>query len=87
MTLLASPFSSDLTRKILSCLAAHREESVARQRPELFNGLIRRVKTALAEKGKQRLWLEVVEANLGLIAHSEVAGGAAEAEAQDFLLP
>ena len=87
MDLLATPFSSDLTRKILSCLAAHREESVARQRPELFNGLIRRVKTALAEKGKQRLWLEVVEANLGLIAHSEVAGGATEAEAHDFLLP
>ena len=87
MDLLATPFSSDLTRKILSCLAAHREESVARQRPELFNGLIRRVKTALAEKGKQRLWLEVVEANLGLIAHSEVAGGTTEAEAHDFLLP
>ena len=87
MDLLASPFSSDLTRKILSCLTAQREESVARQRPELYNGLIRRVKTALAEKGKQRLWLEIVEANLGLIAHSEVAGGVAELEAHDFLLP
>ena len=87
MALLASPFSSDLTRKILACLTAHREESVARQRPELYNDLIRRVKTALSQKGKQRLWLEVVEANLGLIAHSEVAGGSPEAEAHDFLLP
>ena len=86
MTLLASPFSSDLSRKILSCLTAHREESVARQRPELYNDLIRRVKTALSQKGKQRLWLEVAEANLGLIAHSEVAGGAAEADAENFLL-
>ena len=86
MALLASPFSSDLTRKIISCLTAHREESVARQRPELYNDLIRRVKTALSQKGKQRLWLEVVEANLGLIAHSEVAGGAAEMDAEDFLL-
>ena len=86
MALLASPFSSDLTRKILSCLTAQREESVTRQRPELYNGLIRRVKTALSERGKQRLWLEIVEANLGLIAHSEVAGGASELEAHDFLL-
>ena len=34
-----------------------------------------------------RLWLEVAEANLGLIADSEVAGGAAEKEAVDFLMP
>ena len=37
--------------------------------------------------GSSKLWLEVAEANLGLIADSEVAGGAAEKEAVDFLMP
>jgi len=87
LNLLASPFSSSLTTKIISGLAAHREETGARQRPELYNDLIRRVKVVMSEHGKQKMWLEVVEANLGLIAHSEVAGGAEEAEAHQFLLP
>ena len=64
INLLASPFSSDLTRKVLNCLTAHRKVSGACQRPELYNGLIRRLKTALSQKGKQMLWKEIEKANL-----------------------
>ena len=87
VNLLGSPFSSSLTSKIISCLAVLREASCAEQRPDLYNGVIRRLKAALAEQDKGRIWLEVVEANLGLIAHSEVAGGVQEAEADYFLAP
>ena len=83
--LLSSPLSASLATKILACLAAHREESCHRRRPELYNAFIRRVRERLG--GSSKLWLEVAEANLGLIADSEVAGGAAEREAVDFLMP
>ena len=87
LNLLASPFSSSLTTKIISSLSALREESVANQRPELYNRLVKKLKADMIKQGKARLWLEVVEANLGLIANSEVAGGAEEEEADSFLLP
>ena len=87
LNLLASPFSSSLTSKIISCLVAQREASSSERRPDLYNGMIRRVKAAMSEQGKDRMWLEVVEADLGLIADSEVEGGVEEAEAHQFLLP
>merc|ERR1712098_257815 len=49
-----------------ACLTAYREESCSRRRPELYNNLIRNVKANLGVHSK--LWLEVAEANLGLIA-------------------
>ena len=87
LNLLASPFSSSLTTKIISCLVAQREASSSERRPDLYNGLIRRVRAAMVEQGKERMWVEVVEADLGLIADSEVEGGVEEAEAHQFLLP
>ena len=87
INLLGTPFSSSLTSKIISCLVAHREASFAERRPDLYNGMIRRLKAALSEQGKENMWLEVVQADLGLIAESEVAGGVKEAEAHQFLLP
>merc|ERR1712150_56021 len=87
LNLLASPFSSSLVTKIISSLTALRVESVTSQRPELYNRLVRRLKADMTKQGKSRLWLEVVGANLGLIADSEVAGGAEEEEADQFLLP
>ena len=85
MKLLTSTFGTNIITKIISCLTAHREESCSRHRPELYNNLIRRVKTNLGVHSK--LWLEVAEANLGLIANSEVAGGSSEVEAAEFLMP
>jgi len=83
--MLASAFGSDMNTKILRCLTAYREECCSRGRPELYNAFIKRVKECLGTKAK--LWLDVAEADLGLISHSEVAGGAQEMEAAEFLLP
>lgn len=88
MRMLASAFGSDVNTKIVRCLTAYREEAVSHQRPELYNNFIKRVKEAvMGSKGDSKLWLEVAEANLGLIADSEVAGGVGEKEADMFLLP
>lgn len=88
MRMLASAFGSDVNTKVVRCLTAYREEVVTRQRPELYNNFIKRVKEAvMGSKGDSKLWLEVAEANLGLIADSEVAGGVAEKEADTFLMP
>eukprot|EP00092_Neocalanus_flemingeri_P029149 GFUD01031637.1.p1 GENE.GFUD01031637.1~~GFUD01031637.1.p1 ORF type:complete len:539 (-),score=144.69 GFUD01031637.1:43-1659(-) len=83
--MLASAFGSDMNAKILRCLTAYREECSTRGRPELYNTFIKRVKECLGTKAK--LWLDVAEADLGLISNSEVAGGAEEIEAAHFLLP
>jgi len=85
MKLLSSTFGANIITKIIACLTAYREESCSRHRPELYNNLIRRVKANLGVHSK--LWLEVAEANLGLIADSEVAGGSSEVEAAEFLMP
>jgi len=83
--MLGSAFGSDMNSKVLSCLSAYREESSSRIRPQLYNEFIKRVKECLGTQSK--LWLDVAEADLGLISNSEVAGGADEREAADFLLP
>jgi len=88
MRMLASAFGSDVNTKVVRCLTVYREEVVIHQRPQLYNSFIKRVKEAvMGSKGDSKLWLEVAEANLGLIADSEVAGGVAEKEADTFLLP
>eukprot|EP00090_Calanus_glacialis_P024754 TRINITY_DN38449_c0_g1_i1.p1 TRINITY_DN38449_c0_g1~~TRINITY_DN38449_c0_g1_i1.p1 ORF type:complete len:720 (-),score=286.57 TRINITY_DN38449_c0_g1_i1:59-2218(-) len=83
--LLSSAFGSDMNTKIVNCLSAYREECCSRRRPKLYNQFIKRVKECLGTKAK--LWLDVAEADLGLIPDSEVAGGAQELEAAEFLLP
>jgi len=83
--LLSSAFGSDMNTKIVQCLAAYREECSGRASPVLYNLFIKRVKECLGVKAK--LWLDIAEADLGLISNSEVAGGAEEKEAADFLLP
>jgi len=83
--LLSSAFGSDMNTKIVRCLAAYREESSSRSIPDLYNKFIRRVKECLGTKA--RLWLDIAEADLGLISNSEIAGGADEKEAAEFLLP
>jgi len=83
--MLASAFGLDMNLKIMACLRAYREECCSRARPGLFNVFIKRVKECLSPHAK--LWLDVAEADLGLIPHSEVAGGAEEREAAVFLLP
>jgi len=83
--MLASAFGSDMNLKIVACLRAYREECCSRARPGLYNAFIKRVKECLAPQAK--LWLDVAEADLGLIPHSEVAGGVEEEEAAKFLLP
>jgi len=83
--LLSSAFGSDMNSKIVRCLTAYREECSTRSSPRLYNAFIKRVKECLGTKA--RLWLDVAEADLGLISNSEVAGGAEEAEAAEFLLP
>jgi len=83
--LLSSAFGSDMNTKIVQCLTAYREEASTRGVPDMYNKFIRRVKECLGIKA--RLWLDIAEADLGLISNSEVAGGASEKEAAEFLLP
>ena len=83
--LLSSAFGSDMNTKIVQCLAAYREEASTRSTPDMYNQFIKRVKECLGTKA--RLWLDIAEADLGLISNSEVAGGAGEKEAAEFLLP
>jgi len=83
--LLSSAFGSDMNTKIVQCLAAYREECSSRVSPVLYNLFIKRVKECLGVKA--RLWLDIAEADLGLISNSEVVGGAEEKEAAEFLLP
>merc|ERR1719499_160109 len=83
--LLSSAFGTDMNSKIISCLVAYREECCSRRRPTLYNQFIKKIKESLGSKAK--LWLDVAEADLGLIPDSEVAGGAEEREAAEFLLP
>lgn len=86
MRLLSGKYSASITTKIVACLSALREESCHRHRPEVYNNFVRKVKEK-CEGENQKILLEIAEANLGLIADSEVRGGAKEKEAAEFLMP
>ena len=85
MKLLSSNYGGDIFRKIEQCLRALREECCARGKPKIYNDFIKKVKGSLDPSSK--MWLDIIEANLGLIANSEVAGGVNDQEAADFMLP
>ena len=84
--LLEGKYSSNMTTKIVASLSALREESCHRQRPELYNNFVKKVKEK-CEGENEKILLEIAEANLGLIADSEVRGGVEEREAAEFLMP
>ena len=86
LRLLSGKFSASITSKIVACLSALREETCHRQRPEIYNNFVRKVKEK-CEGENEKILLEIAEANLGLIADSEVRGGVKEQEAADFLVP
>ena len=85
MKLLSSNYGGDIFTKIEACLRALREECCSRGKPKIFNDFIEKVKGSLDSRSK--IWLDIIEANLGLIANSEVAGGVNEQEAADFMMP
>ena len=71
MRLLSYKYSASITSKIVVCLSALREESYRRQRPEVYNNVVRKVKEKF-EGEKEKILQEIAEANYGLIADSEV---------------
>jgi len=81
--LLASAFGTDLNPKIVSCLQAYRQACKDLKKPTQFNDFIRTVKDKVAE----RLWTDIVAANIGLLRGSEVFEGAEDADADSFLKP
>jgi hypothetical protein len=80
LRLLVTAFGGDMDTKVLSCLAAYREEAEARTRPGLYNAFIRRVRESVGGRG--RLWEGVAAAALGLLAED----GLPAAERAAFLL-
>ena len=85
MKLLSSNYGGNIFRKIEECLRALREECCSRGKPKIYNDFIKKVKASLDPSSK--MWLDIIEANLGLIANSEVAGGVNDQEAADFMMP
>lgn len=79
MRLLASAFGGDMDSKVIGCLAAYREEAGRRNRPDMYNAFIRKVKESVGGKG--RLWMGVAEAGLGLLDEEGVE------DVHAFLLP
>ena len=86
LRLLSGKYSASLVSKIVGCLSALRDEACHRQRPEVYNNFVRKVKEK-CEGENEKILLEIAEANLGLIADSEVRGGVQEREAAEFLMP
>lgn len=81
MRLLATAFGSDMDTKVLACLTAYRRESQRLNCTGVYNEFIRKLKASIGGKG--RLWLSIVEENIGLLEGDSVT----MADVEAFLLP